>query len=136
MLLDKIGAADATLRTQIESIYWGRKIGSEPHPKYRYGCDTLPNGWTEITWEALAKSRFFFYTPVATGWLRTTIGDARLFFMHNQFSFALIGDYHAGTVKVFQFGCDHDMSNETIGNCLHRYTCTKCGFSEVIDTSD
>ncbi|KVU48179.1 hypothetical protein WK69_10740 [Burkholderia ubonensis] len=136
MLLDKIGGADAAFRAQIEGIYWGGKIGCEPHPKYGYGCDTLPNGWTEITWEEFAKSKFFWYTPIATGWLRTTIGNARLFFMHDRVSFAMIGDHSGGTVKVFQFGCKHDMKSETVGNCLHRYTCTKCGFSEVVDSSD
>ncbi|WP_334033937.1 hypothetical protein [Burkholderia cepacia] len=136
MLLDKIGGADAEFRSQIESIYWGGKVGCEPHPKTGHGCDVLPNGWTEITWEAFAQSRFFHYTPIATGWLRTKIGAARLFFMHNQVSFALIGDYRGGTVKVFQFGCDHTMRSEAVGNCMHRYTCTTCGFSETVDSSD
>ncbi|KWF81269.1 hypothetical protein WL94_28255 [Burkholderia cepacia] len=136
MLLEKIGGADAAFRAQIEEIYWGGKVDFEPHPKYGYGCDVLPRGWAEITWETFAKSRFFWYSPIATGWLRTTIGDARLFFMHNQISFALIGNHHGGTVKVFQFGCEHSMKEERVGNCLHRYTCTKCGFTETVDSSD
>ncbi|KVO65029.1 hypothetical protein WJ95_20280 [Burkholderia ubonensis] len=136
MLLDKIGGADAAFRTQIENTYWGGKVGCEPHPKFAYGCDVLPNGWTEITWEEFAKSKFFWYTPIATGWLRTTIGNARLFFMHDRVSFAMIGDHSGGTVKVFQFGCKHVMESKNVSNCLHRYTCTKCGFSEVVDSSD
>lgn len=136
MLLDKISGADATLRTEIERIYWGGKIGCERHPTRQCGCDVLPHGWTEITWDKLAKSQFFRYAPIATGWSRTKLGDARLFFMHDQIGYALIGDYHAGTVKVFRFGCEHAMKSETVGNCLHRYTCTKCGFSEVVDSSD
>lgn len=26
--------------------------------------------------------------------------------------------------------------SKNVGNCLNRYTCTKCGFSEVVDSSD
>ncbi|WP_175878854.1 hypothetical protein [Burkholderia sp. BCC0097] len=136
MLLDKINGADAAFRSQIENTYWGGKVGCEPHPKFGYGCDMLPNGWAEITREEFAKSRFFSYTPVATGWLRTTIGDARMFFMHDQISYALIGDYWGGTVKVFRFGCNHAMERKNVGNCMNRYTCTKCGFSETVDSSD
>ncbi|AOK61957.1 hypothetical protein WM29_22765 [Burkholderia ubonensis] len=136
MLLDKIGGADAAFRAQIENLYWGGKIGCERHPTLQCGCDVLPRGWIEITWDELAKSQFFRYSPIATGWSRTKLGDARLFFMHDQISYALIGDYWDGTVKVFRFGCEHAMKSETVGNCLHRYTCTKCGFSEVVDSSD
>ncbi|MBY8604187.1 hypothetical protein K7N18_05015 [Burkholderia arboris] len=96
----------------------------------------LPNGWAEITCEEFAKSRFFSYTPVATGWLRTTIGDARMFLMHDQISFALIGDSRGGTVRVFRFGCKHVMDRKNVGNCVNQYTCTKCGFSETVDSSD
>lgn len=136
ILLNKFVGADKDFRASIEMTYWGGKIGSEPHPKYRYGCEVLPKGWKEISWDGFAKSRFFTHAPIATGWSRTTIGDARMFFMHDQISYALIGDSHAGTVKVYQFGCEHDMSSENIGNCLNRYTCKVCGFSVTVDSSD
>ncbi|MGZ7173850.1 hypothetical protein ACXKTX_09475 [Burkholderia gladioli] len=144
MLLDKITRADAPFLTSadapfrefIEKTYWGGPVGTEPHPTQHYGCDVLPNGWVEITWEEFAKSNFFAYTPTAMGWIRTTIGDAKLFFMHDQNGYALINDYWAGTVKVFRFGCEHDMKSETIGRSVHRYTCKICGFSEVVDSSD
>ncbi|WP_207000650.1 hypothetical protein [Trinickia mobilis] len=135
MLLDRITGADKELRASVEKTYWGGKVGSEPHPKYGYGCDVLPNGWKEISWSDFAGSHFFWYTPIATGWLRTTIGDARLFFMHNQISFALLGN-RDGTVKVFQFGCQHQMDSVNVGNCLNRYTCKLCGFAETVDSSD
>ncbi|WP_186039708.1 hypothetical protein [Burkholderia gladioli] len=136
MLLNKIEGADAAYRKYIEKTYWGGPVGTEPHPTRHYGCDMLPSGWVEITWEEFAKSKFFMYTPKAVGWIRTTIGDAKLFFMHDQNGYALINDYWGGTVKVFRFGCEHDMKSETVGNCLHRYTCQACGFSEVVDSSD
>ncbi|AOJ62447.1 hypothetical protein WJ32_08240 [Burkholderia ubonensis] len=136
MLLDKISGADVTFRAQIETTYWGTSIGTELHPTHRCACDVLPNGWTEITWADLAKSQFFRHSPIASGWLRTKLGDARLLFMHDQIGYALIGDYWAGTVKVFRFGCKHVMESRRVGNCLHRYTCKTCGYSEVVDSSD
>lgn len=48
----------------------------------------------------------------------------------------LISTKQYGTVKVFRFGCEHVMDSKNVGNCLNRYTCTKCGFSEVVDSSD
>ncbi|MGS1028798.1 hypothetical protein [Burkholderia glumae] len=136
MLLSQIQGSDASYLASTVQTYWGGKVGTEPHPKYGYGCDAFPNGWAEIDWKEFAQSKFFQYTPKAMGWIRTTIGDAKLFFMHDQTGFALISDYWPGTVKVFRFGCEHSMKSETIGNCLHRYTCTACGFSEVVDSSD
>jgi hypothetical protein len=134
--LDKVGGADKDFRQKIISTYWGGKIECEPHPKLQCGCDVLPNGWMEIDWKEFAKSRFFHYSPIATGWSRTKLGDAQMFFMHDQISYALIGDYWSGTVKVFRFGCQHNMDRENVGNCMNRYTCKTCGFSEVIDSSD
>jgi hypothetical protein len=136
MLLEKVTSAEKEFRAKIELTYWGGKIESEPHPKLRYGCDVLPDGWIEITWDEFAKSSFFRHTPIATGWSRTALGDARMFFMHDQLSFALIGEYQSGTVKVFRFGCKHLMEAKNVGRCLTRNTCKTCGFTEVIDSSD
>lgn len=136
MQLEQISRATQDFREKVIKTYWGGEIGCERHPQSGYGCDVLPTGWTEITWEEFAKSRFFAYSPIATGWSRTILGDARMFFMHDDISYALIGEYWAGTVKVFRFGCQHDMASETVGNCLNRCTCKKCGFAETIDSSD
>ncbi|MCA7990089.1 hypothetical protein LGM63_05510 [Burkholderia cepacia] len=62
-MLDKISGADAAFRGQIEDLYWCGKVGREPHPVRGYGCDVLPNGWTEISWDEFAKSSFFRYSP-------------------------------------------------------------------------
>lgn len=33
--------------------------------------------------------------------------------------------------------CAHDWANrETIGRCLHRATCSKCGMTTIVDSSD
>lgn len=136
MILEQIAGAQKDFREKIIGIYWGGKIGVERHPTLSCGCDVLPNGWTEITWEELSRSRFFHHSPIATGWSRTKLGDARMFFMHDTVSYALIGDYWGKTVKVFRFGCKHDMETKTVGRCLTRYTCKTCSFTEVIDSSD
>jgi len=37
----------------------------------------------------------------------------------------------------FEFGCDHKMEHTTkLGNCYNRYTCSKCGYVDDVDSSD
>lgn len=38
--------------------------------------------------------------------------------------------------KFYYIGCDHDLQSTNVGRCLTQYTCTKCGFTEVVDSSD
>ncbi|KAF3997506.1 hypothetical protein [Glaciimonas immobilis] len=136
MLFEVIGTAKQLTSDQAIKKYWGGEIESIPHPKHRYGCDTLPLGWAEISHEEFAKSNFFHYTPLALAWSRTTIGDARMFFMPKDGGFAMIGDYLGGKVSVFKFGCQHDSTEENVGNCLTKYTCKKCGLVDTVDSSD
>ena len=56
--------------------------------------------------------------------------------MHNDIGFALIGDYHAKTVRIFKFGCEHSFHSVEVGRCLTRNACKKCGFVETVDSSD
>lgn len=136
MLFDTIGTKPKLTKEAAVEKYWGGKVNSEPHPKYRYGCDAHPTGWAQISEEDFAESMFFRYSPIATGWTRTVLGDARLFFMHNDTGFALIGDYHPKKLSIFKFGCEHKFKGVEVGRCLTRYTCEKCGFVETIDSSD
>lgn len=32
--------------------------------------------------------------------------------------------------------CVHEFTEENVGNCLHKWTCKKCGASMVVDSSD
>ena len=32
--------------------------------------------------------------------------------------------------------CHHERKSQNIGKCLTRYTCEKCGFTYVVDSSD
>ncbi len=39
-------------------------------------------------------------------------------------------------VRYYEWSaCKHDFRSKNIGNCLNRYTCTKCGVSHDIDSS-
>lgn len=38
--------------------------------------------------------------------------------------------------RYFRVGCNHEYSSQTIGNCLNRLTCSKCGHSYTVDSSD
>ena len=136
MLFNIIGTVNRLTQDQAIEKYWGGKIECLPHPKYRYGCDMHPIGWAEISQDNFAKSDFFRYEPLATAWSRTAIGDARMFFMPRDAGFALIGDYHSGKLSIFKFGCQHDSLEETVGRCLTKYTCKKCGYVETVDSSD
>jgi hypothetical protein len=46
-----------------------------------------------------------------------------------------IGEWSAKDKMFFAFGCEHENTHEIIGNCLHRYTCVKCGHVSVVDSS-
>lgn len=132
----KIEGSRGLTAEQALAKYWGDKIESVPHPKYRYGCDVHPHGWDEITQEEFAQSSFFRYTPLAIMWSRTLLGDARMFFMPQDAGFAIIGDHQSGKLSFFKFGCQHDSMSENVGRCLTKYTCKKCGFVEAVDSSD
>lgn len=42
-----------------------------------------------------------------------------------------------GSQHYFTWGvCDHEFRGKTIGRCLNLYTCTKCGKSYEVDSSD
>ena len=37
----------------------------------------------------------------------------------------------------WEFGCNHKMEHTAnLGNCYNRYTCTKCGYVDDVDSSD
>lgn len=43
----------------------------------------------------------------------------------------------AAPMQWYRFArCEHTIERTKLGNCYYRHTCTKCGFSEEVDTSD
>jgi hypothetical protein len=52
------------------------------------------------------------------------------------FAVAVVRDYQAEKVLYFDWrACEHTFAQKNIGNCLNRYTCTKCGASHDVDSS-
>jgi hypothetical protein len=52
--------------------------------------------------------------------------------------FAVFVDRTYREERTFYFewkACDHTFERKNIGNCLNKYTCTKCGVSHEIDSS-
>lgn len=52
--------------------------------------------------------------------------------------FAVVVQYSPNrTVTYYEWGkCEHKYTGKTIDNCLNRYTCSKCGNSYDVDSSD
>jgi hypothetical protein len=52
----------------------------------------------------------------------------------------MISDYERGKgwmPRIFMWKvCAHTCTMTTLGRCYHKYTCTKCGYSYTIDSSD
>lgn len=39
-------------------------------------------------------------------------------------------------INYLMLGCDHSYKIKYLANCYNEYRCTKCGYVEVIDSSD
>lgn len=59
-------------------------------------------------------------------------------FIYHDKIFFLEAEYTNSTFipHCWLIGCDHEYSEKTIGRCLHEYTCKKCGFKTIQDSSD
>ena len=117
-----------------------------------------PVNFHEITEEEFAKSEFFHYTPIATGYSQVFLkpdGDLRndkimpmrFFFMHDNTGFAMYANYWQGHLHYFAFGCDHEFRELSqdqcfardithFGRCYHVYECLKCDYIDAVDSSD
>lgn len=63
--------------------------------------------------------------------------DLQLSWYHNGRGDAIYLDYWTGKVRFFLFAeCEHEFKTTNVGRCLNRYDCTKCGYSETIDSGD
>ena len=100
--------------TEISAADFGQKMThyTFDHSEYRQMWDDV------YTAPAISAMLFFFWDD--TGVLITRDG------------------------KMYSFGCDHSMEamawdRETMGpqyNCTNAYKCSKCGFVQVLDSSD
>jgi hypothetical protein len=53
-----------------------------------------------------------------------------IFFLEVEYSKSIF------TPHLWIIGCIHECTSVSVGRCLTEYTCKKCGFKEVIDSSD
>ncbi|HEX2726300.1 MAG TPA: hypothetical protein VHN20_10810 [Beijerinckiaceae bacterium] len=106
-----------------------------PLPNARPSSETEFWGWL-TTWG-----------PRAYAWTgQRKIGDdfanVLVFYMdvmdmqNGGFAIVVFRRYQQERVEYFRWGaCQHEFENKTIGNCLHRYTCKKCGATHDVDSS-
>jgi hypothetical protein len=110
------------------------------HEKAFGGFNDAPKGWNEIPEKDFAQSMFFSYTPSQIEYRQIQIDDkmisAQMFFFHDKTGVALSADYWKGKLTYFAFGCQHDYVEKEVGNCQHYRKCSKCDFSEILDSSD
>lgn len=45
-------------------------------------------------------------------------------------------DRGARKIRFFLLGCKHSNTSEPLGRCTHKLTCTKCGYTNIVDSSD
>jgi len=104
----------------------------------------LYEGWREITECEFTRSGFFNVPIVATQYKQVMLPSEqekgsrsiRAFLFQDGAGVAMSQDYWQGKIRYFAFGCQHEFKEETIGRCLHQHTCIKCGFVQIIDSSD
>lgn len=114
------------------------------------GDNGVPPNFKEITEAEFARSHFFIWDYKAkeyrqlrelaltrAGITGTDFMAIRLYLMHDGIGYGIVSDHSAGKLRFFRFAeCEHTKESKTIGNCLTLHTCTKCGYKEVIDSSD
>jgi hypothetical protein len=62
------------------------------------------------------------------------VGHSR--FIDGGFAVAIFRNYQKERVEYFEWrSCEHEFSRKNIGNCLNKYTCSKCGKSYDVDSS-
>ena len=48
----------------------------------------------------------------------------------------IANDRHDNRFRMWHIGCWHEYESKTVGNCLTKYTCKKCGWAKTIDSGD
>lgn len=116
--------------------------------------DSLPN-LIELTTEQFAQSSFFIYAFTAHEFrqiraeefnkgkifspIKGQLVSVQIFYIKSpsEAGFILMNNYWDKTVRYFTFTkCLHEYKGVKTGNCLYQYTCTKCGASYEVDSSD
>jgi hypothetical protein len=61
--------------------------------------------------------------------------NVRIFYFYET-AYGFVYDWQNKKVRVFHIGCKHSYKETSLGMCLHKYECTKCGYAKTVDTSD
>jgi len=77
-------------------------------------------------------------TQTAYGSTREVTTGLTLQWYHNGRGDAILLDWHEKRARFFLFAeCEHEMRHVTkLGRCFNRYACSKCGYTEDVDSSD
>lgn len=110
------------------------------------GYNDLPPNIREISEKEFAQSMFFSYSPIHIDHRQVTRGaekfvkglfQIQIYWFHNGSYVALHNDFWGGKIRFFVGEiCQHEVEGVNVGNCLNRYTCTKCGYEYTVDSSD
>ena len=127
-----------------------------PTPNYN-APHTAPPNLKEITEGDFAQSLFFTYDPISieyrtippddlikanvkppTNGGRPCVMTMRLYWFHDKTGVGLVSEYWEKRVRYFSFAeCEHDMKHfRNLGNCYNEYQCSKCKYTQAIDSSD
>lgn len=108
--------------------------------------NAAPLGLREITEAEFAQSDYWIYSPVKEEFRQIMrypegvepikgLQGIRMYWMHDGHGWGMYHDYWAKKIRYFRFGCEHEWTDKKIGNCLHLYTCSKCGKKKEVDSS-
>jgi hypothetical protein len=90
------------------------------------------------------RSSYSFKVEIWTGQLKIDGRWANLMiywvghsqFIGGGFAVAYFHQYQKEEVRYYEWrACEHEFTEKNIGNCLHRYTCKKCGEAYDVDSS-
>ena len=112
------------------------------------GYNSFPPNMKKVTMKEFVQSKFFHWDAKKSDWRQVTekhpifnpkggFFHLMIFWYYDGTYVAMHDDFWAGTIDYYNGCiCEHDNEAVTIGRCLTRYTCKKCGFVEEVDSSD
>lgn len=119
--------------------------------KMVYGNHGPPPNFREVDEQEFINSAMRrVYTPqrmeyrqvklmqTAYGSTREVSSGLQLYWYHNGRGDAILLDWHEKRTRYFLFAeCEHEMKHSrNLGRCFNEYKCSKCGYTEQVDTSD
>jgi hypothetical protein len=129
--------------------YLHTKQITDPMEAMQIGIEAERNGWYWSSRLAADHDKEWYSD---SRWSNTHPSNCRIIQFDNRANAGVGGDPNIGIVWhdwscaadgsvvnrlfVSVFGCDHDWTGKTLGNCYTETKCTKCGYSYRTDSSD